>query len=85
MSRILLVFILLLFTYIQVNTIEAFTTKHFVLVGDSMLKNDSYVEPEHNITQLLKQENYQVTCLAKDNALVGDMSVSYTHLRAHET
>lgn len=66
---------------IQINRIEGFSSKHIVLLGDSILKNDTYVKSNQNITKLLEQKGYVINCLAKDNALVENMYSQINHFK----
>jgi len=79
----LIVIFLRKYIYNQSN-IEEFTTnkninntsyqKHVVLLGDSVFKNNAFVNPSYAIEELLrKKTNDKVHCLAKDGALIKDV------------
>lgn len=74
---IILVFILLV--YIQSNIVEEFTSNNIILLGDSILKNDKYVGKNQNMTYLLQKQGFHVNCLAKDNALVDNLSTQISN------
>lgn len=77
---IFLIFVLL-FIYIKSNIVEAFSSKNIILLGDSILKNDKYVKKNQTVTYLLKNLGYQVNCLARDNALVDNLSTQISNLK----
>ena len=77
---IFLIFVLL-FIYIKSNIVETFSSKNIILLGDSILKNDKYVKKNQTVTYLLKNLGYQVNCLARDNALVDNLSTQISNLK----
>lgn len=76
----LYIFILLSFivavSYWNTYVKEGFTSdeKHFVLLGDSILKNDAYVPYGKSVHQLLvERTNGRTTCVALDNSKIDDI------------
>lgn len=76
----LYIFILLCFivavSYWNTYVTEGFTSqeKHFVLLGDSILKNDAYVPYGKSVHQLLvERTNGRTTCVALDNSKIDDV------------
>lgn len=47
--------------------------QNFVLMGDSVLKNNIYVPKDENVEELLKKQNVNVVNLAKNNAIITDV------------
>ena len=47
--------------------------RNFVLMGDSVLKNNIYVPKDENVAELLKKHNVNVVNLAKNNAIITDV------------
>ena len=76
----ILIILVVLLVYTQPN-IEEFTSKNIILLGDSILKNDKYVGKNHNMTYLLKKQGFHVNCLAKDNALVDNLSTQISNFK----
>ena len=76
----ILIILVVLLVYTQPN-IEAFSSKNIILLGDSILKNDKYVGKNHNMTYLLKKQGFHVNCLAKDNALVDNLSTQISNFK----
>ena len=75
----ILICLIVLLIYIQPNIIEEFTSKNIILLGDSILKNDKYVGKNQNMTYLLQKQGFHVNCLAKDNALVDNLSTQISN------
>ena len=80
----ILIILVVLLVYTQPN-IEEFTSKNIILLGDSILKNDKYVGKNHNMTYLLQKQGFHVNCLAKDNALVDNLSTQISNFKNIDT
>lgn len=71
---------------IRYNTIESFvgTSKNtIVLLGDSMLKNNSYVKPGFAVDDLLRKQvgpNKTIVNYAREEAQIADVYTQLTHL-----
>ena len=77
----ILIILVVVLVYIQSNIVEAFSSKNIILLGDSILKNDKYVGKNHNMTYLLQKQGFHVNCLAKDNALVDNLSTQIRNFK----
>ena len=72
-------YIFLLFCFIvfmsYYNTKEGFAsnTKSFILLGDSILKNDAYVSNGKSIENLLAEKNQNTYCFAEDHSKIVDV------------
>ncbi len=57
------------------NTKEAFTsnTKSFILLGDSILKNDAYVSNGKSVANLVAERNQNIYCFAEDHSKIVDV------------
>jgi lysophospholipase L1-like esterase len=57
------------------NTKEAFTssTKSFILLGDSILKNDAYVSNGKSVANLVAERNQNIYCFAEDDSKIIDV------------
>lgn len=77
----ILIILVVVLVYIQSNIVEAFSSKNIILLGDSILKNDKYVGKNHNMTYLLQKQGFHVNCLAKDNALVDNLSTQISNFK----
>ena len=57
------------------NTKEGFAsnTKSFILLGDSILKNDAYVSNGKSIENLLAEKNQNTYCFAEDHSKIVDV------------
>lgn len=57
------------------NTKEGFTnnTKSFILLGDSILKNDAYVSNGKSVENLVAERNQNVYCFAEDHSKIVDV------------
>jgi hypothetical protein len=53
--------------------------RNFILMGDSVLKNNIYVPKDENVTELLKKHNINVVNIAENNAIISDVynQISY--------
>ena len=81
----ILIILVVVLVYIQSNIVEAFSSKNIILLGDSILKNDKYVGKNHNITYILQEQGFHVNCLAKDNALVDNLSTQISNFKNIDT
>jgi lysophospholipase L1-like esterase len=57
------------------NTKEGFTsnTKSFILLGDSILKNDAYVSNGKSVANLVAERNQNIYCIAEDDSKIVDI------------
>ena len=57
------------------NTKEGFTsnTKSFILLGDSILKNDAYVSNGKSVANLVAERNQNIYCFAEDDSRIVDV------------
>jgi hypothetical protein len=57
------------------NTKEGFTsnTKSFILLGDSILKNDAYVSNGKSVANLVAERNQNIYCFAEDHSKIVDV------------
>jgi hypothetical protein len=57
------------------NTKEGFTsnTKSFILLGDSILKNDAYVSNGKSVENLVAERNQNIYCFAEDHSKIVDV------------
>ena len=57
------------------NTKEGFTsnTKSFILLGDSILKNDAYVSNGKSVANLVAERNQNIYCFAEDDSKIVDI------------
>jgi len=63
------------------NSIEGFTShKTYVLMGDSILKNNAYVTDENSIETLIIERNKQVYSLAEDNSKISEIFIQVNKL-----
>jgi len=72
---ILFCFIIIVSYYNTCNSIESFETiqKNYVLLGDSILKNNAYVANGKSIENLMTERNKNITCLAEDHSKIVDI------------
>ena len=77
----ILIILVVVLVYIQSNIVETFSSKNIILLGDSILNNDKYVGKNHNMTYLLQKQGFHVNCLAKDNALVDNLSTQISNFK----
>jgi lysophospholipase L1-like esterase len=63
-------------TYIEEYANEK---RNFILMGDSILRNNIYVPKNENVAELLKKHNINVVNLAENNAIISDVynQISY--------
>ena len=54
--------------------------KNIILLGDSILKNNSYVKDGNSIENLLIERNNQVRCLAENHATIVDIFAQVSNL-----
>lgn len=70
-------FIIILLSYYNINHLkENFSnnkTKTYVLLGDSILKNDAYVSNGKSVCELLKEDGKNIYCCAEDNSKIVDI------------
>lgn len=71
---ILLCFIIFI-SYFNLHFIEGFNTdnKNYILLGDSILKNDAYVANGKSIENLIIERSKNVKCLAEDHSKIVDI------------
>lgn len=56
------------------NTIEGFqTSKTYILLGDSIFKNDAYVSDGKSIEKLVAERNKNIYCFAEDHSKIVDI------------
>ena len=60
------------YTYCS-TTLEAFTSKNIVLLGDSILKNNSYVSDGNSVEDIIVERNKNALCLAEDHSKIIDI------------
>ena len=72
---ILLIFIVSVSYYNSYKFNEGFdvNNKTYILLGDSILKNDAYVSNGKSIEYLLVDKNKNIHCYAKDNSKIVDI------------
>lgn len=68
-------FIVLMSYYNTYNTVEGFTNtaKTYILLGDSILKNDAYVSDGKSVENLLVERNKNTHCFAEDHSKIVDI------------
>jgi len=71
-------YIFMLFSFIvfnsYYNTIEGFqTSKTYVLLGDSIFKNDVYVSDGKSVENLVAERNKNIHCFAEDHSKIVDI------------
>jgi len=73
----IIILLFTLFIYLYLNTFyESFEQRKqqtIVLMGDSILKNDSYVSDGMSVEDLLREKNKKVLCLAVDDSKIIDV------------
>ena len=74
---ILFCFIIIVSYYNTYNSIESFETiqKNYVLLGDSIFKNDAYVSNGKSVEHLMTERNKNITCLAQDFSRIVDIYI----------
>jgi len=72
--KILLFFIIIL-SFLNTKLREGFTTnnKIFILLGDSILKNNAYVSDGKSIENLVADRNKNIHCFAEDHSKIVDV------------
>lgn len=72
---ILLIFIICVSWYNTYKSYEGFTsnTKTYILLGDSILKNNAYVSDGKSIENLLIERNKNIHCYAEDHSKIVDI------------
>lgn len=73
---LLITFIFAVSYWTTINSIEAFNSdkQSFVLLGDSILKNDAYVSNGKSVDELLiERTDGKTTCLARDHSKIVDI------------
>jgi len=70
-------FIILMSYYNTYNSVEGFTNiqneKIYILLGDSILKNDAYVSDGKSVENLIVEKNKNTHCFAKDHSKIVDI------------
>lgn len=68
-------FIVLMSYYNTYNSVEGFTNtaKTYILLGDSILKNDAYVSDGKSVENLLVERNKNTHCFAEDHSKIVDI------------
>jgi len=61
--------------YYNTNKVEGFTNtiKTYILLGDSILKNDAYVSNGKSIENLISERNSNIHCFAQDHSKIVDI------------
>ena len=74
---ILFCFIIIVSYYNTYNSIESFEPiqKNYVLLGDSIFKNDAYVSNGKSVEHLMTERNKNITCLAQDFSRIVDIYI----------
>jgi len=63
------------------KTIEGFNSdKMYVLMGDSILKNNAYVADGKSVETLIRERNKQIITLAEDHSKISDMFMQVNKL-----
>lgn len=72
---ILFCFIIIVSYYNTYNSIERFETiqKNYILLGDSILKNDAYVSDGKSVENLITERNKNTYCFAEDHSKIVDI------------
>ena len=72
---LLFCFIVLMSYYNTYNSVEGFTntTKTYILLGDSILKNDAYVSDGKSVENLIVERNKNTHCFAEDHPKIVDI------------
>jgi hypothetical protein len=70
---VLFCFIVLLFFNKIVEGFTQINTKTYILLGDSILQNNSYVLNGKSIEMLIAERNQKVFCFAEDNSKIVDV------------
>ena len=62
-------------SYYNTYKVEGFTsnTKTYILLGDSILKNDAYVSDGKSVENLIAERNKNVHCFAEDHSKIVDI------------
>ncbi len=62
-------------SYYNTYTIEGFTVdkKTYILLGDSILKNDAYVSNGKSVENLIAERNKNIHCFAEDHSKIVDI------------
>jgi hypothetical protein len=73
-----LCFLIILMSYYNTyNKVEGFTNiqsvKTYILLGDSILKNDAYVSNGKSIENLIAERNQNIHCFAEDHSKIVDI------------
>jgi len=68
-------FIVLMSYYNTYNSVEGFTNnaKTYILLGDSILRNDAYVSDGKSVENLLVERNKNTHCFAEDHSKIVDI------------
>ena len=74
---LLFCFIVLMSYYNTYNSVEGFTNtrmeKTYILLGDSILKNDAYVSDGKSVENLITERNKNTHCFAEDHSKIVDI------------
>ena len=71
---ILLTFIVIISYYNTYNSLEGFKgNKTYILLGDSILKNNEYVSDGKSIESLIIESNKKLKCYAEDHSKITDV------------
>jgi len=62
------------------NNVNKTDNKNIILVGDSILKNNAYVNDGYSIENLISEKNKQTICLAKDHSTINDIFLQVNKL-----
>lgn len=68
-------FIVLMSYYNTYNSVEGFTNKAktYILLGDSILRNDAYVSDGKSVENLIVERNKNTHCFAEDHSKIVDI------------
>lgn len=77
---ILSIFIILM-SYWNSKNVEGFNNnKTYILMGDSILKNNAYVADGKSIETLITERNNKIYCFAEDNSKISDIFMQVNKL-----
>jgi hypothetical protein len=71
----ILLFFIIILSFLNTKLREGFTTnnKIFILLGDSILKNNAYVSDGKSIENLVADRNKNIHCFAEDHSKIVDV------------
>ena len=78
---ILSIFIILMAYFNSKRVVERFdNNKTYVLMGDSILKNNAYVADGKSIETLITERNNKIFSFAEDNSKISDIFIQVNNL-----